>query len=78
MSRGSETMETVLPTGSSDATIIVSVSVSVRSGSLSMPTSRTLIRSPSVGTGPAVVPSDSSPRTAPWKIRSKVSPRIVP
>ena len=34
MSRGIDTIETVLPTGSSEATIIVSVSDALRSGQL--------------------------------------------
>src|SRR6187402_690759 len=61
ISRGSDTIETVLPTGSSEATIIVSVSDAPRSGSLSTPTSRTLIRSPSLGTGPSPATGPSSP-----------------
>ena len=78
-SRGIETSETVWPTGSSEATIIVSVSVCVRCRVVSTPTSRTLIRSPSFGTGPfAGAWSSVAPRTGPVKIRSNVSPRIVP
>ncbi len=77
MSRGSDTIETVLPTGSSEATIIVSVSDALRSGSLSTPTSRTLIRSPSLGTGPSAATRPSSP-DAGWKMRAKVSPMSVP
>ena len=77
MSRGSDSIETVLPTGSSEATIIVSVSDAVRSGSLSTPTSRTLIRSPSLGTGPVGAAPPFSLDAA-WKIRANVSPMIVP
>ena len=62
MSRGSDTIETVWPTGSSEATIIVSVSDALRSGSLSTPTSRTLIRSPSLGTGPSAATRPSVAR----------------
>ena len=48
-SRGTETMLTVLPTGSSEATIMVSVRLVVREGLRSAPTSRIVSRSPLAG-----------------------------
>ena len=78
-SRGIDTMDTVWPTGSSDATIIVSVRFAVRLPRLSEPTMSTFTRSPSPGTGPALAPRIvDAPRTSPVKMRSNVSPRIVP
>src|SRR5919198_4668879 len=44
MSRGTEIIETVLPTGSSEATIIVSVRYVVRPTPASTPTTRTFSR----------------------------------
>src|SRR5579862_2194770 len=44
MSRGTETIDTVLVTGSNEATIIVSVRAVLRPTPESMPNSRTLIR----------------------------------
>ena len=61
MSRGMETIETVPATGSSEATIIVSVRYVLRVGAESTPTSRTLTRcGPSVGEGGAPTGSTSA------------------
>ena len=58
----------------------MSVRFVVRLPRLSTPTSRTLIRSPSPGTGPAFAPRDRGRRRGPRrvKMRSNVSPRIDP
>ena len=68
MSRGIDTIDAVLPTGSSEMTIIVSVSVAERLGVASTPTSRMLIRSPDPGTGPMASPP--SPSVPPWNTRA--------
>jgi len=52
-SRGIDTIDTVRPTGSSETTIIESVSASVRPGPESTPISRILRRSLAVGAGAA-------------------------
>jgi hypothetical protein len=74
MSRGIETIVTVFPTGSSETTMIVSVSTAVRPGAASRPTRRTFSRSVVPGPGAKV-----SPATCPGsKTRSKVDIAAVP
>jgi len=76
-SRGTDTMVTLFPTGSSDATIIVSVSVAGRHGRASMPSSRTFSHSSTPGRdGPLGAPW--APSVPPSKTWSKVSPNAVP
>ena len=76
MSRGTDTIETVWPTGSSEATIIVSVSDAVRSGSLSTPTQQDVDPLAVLGPGRR---GRARPRwTPPGRSRANVSPMIVP
>ena len=66
MSRGTEAMDTVLPTGSSEATIIVSVAAVLRPTPESIPISSTLMRGTSgvgVGVGDADGCSDGDAAT---------------
>ncbi len=63
MSRGIDTIETVFPTGSSEATIIVSVSAVFRPTPESTPMSRTVIRGwlgVGLGDGEPDAPADGS------------------
>ena len=75
-SRGMEISEAVCPTGSSEATIIVSVKVSLRVRVASTPTRRTLSRW--LSPGATAVPRSPPPSVVPVKILPNVSPSFVP